>query len=215
MNFKCACAAGALILTGPAFGVTVNITDFTFAPAVDVVSSGVPVYSGPAGQYTGTLGATPFTAYCAELLQGFVFNTNYEYTQMTAAAHFGVQKSNDLSRLFTATSGMVGNASTASAMQAAIWEVVHEVGSAYDLNGGMFKMGPSSPGDASNFTLFNSVLGNLASYNADLHVDVLHNIDHQDIIPIPAIPEPGTWALLVGGLGVIGLLSRRRKAQND
>ena len=216
MNFKCAWVAGALILTGPAFGVTVNITDFTFTPAADVSTTGTPSHSGPAGQYKGNLDGAPFTAYCAELEQGFLFNVDYEYTRMTAAAHFGAQKSNDLSRLFTATNGWVHDASTAGAMQAAVWEVVHEMGSAYNLTSGTFTMSPTGAGDTSNFAMFNSVLGNLNSYGPDLDVDVLHNPYYQDMIPVPSIPEPGTWALLVAGLGVVGLLSRRRSAaRND
>ena len=98
MNLKFLPLAGALAMAGPAFGISVNLTDFSFAEPRTVVvtdpSSAGAFEAALAGQFFGTLtgsdglGATtssvarrsvesvvasssPFTAYCAELTESF------------------------------------------------------------------------------------------------------------------------------------------------
>lgn len=52
------------------------------------------------------------------------------------------------------------------------------------------------------FTFAFSPLGNVAgAFGKDVVVDRAY---------VVAVPEPGTWALLLAGLGVVGLLARRR-----
>jgi len=234
MNMKLACVAGAMVVTGPAFGITVNFTDFTFgSPAIGVAVSGNQSYNGEAGEFKGFLGGSPnsvvvldeanlnipapystggtsFTAYCAELTQGFSFGVDYSYGQVTGLAYFGAQKAADLSRLFTGAAGFVTSKSASGAFQAAIWEIIYEPGSSYDLTSGAFKAAAVNLLDVPSFTFINSVLTNLGSYGANYRIDVLTNPRNQDFL-VGTIPEPGTWALLVAGLGVIGVVSRRRK----
>ena len=206
----------------PAFGRAVNVTDFSFSPAVVVDTSGAQTYSGRAGQFTGSLGPlapvgsfgpqaapTSFTAYCIELTQSFSFNVTYQYSEVDAVTYIGAQKAADLSRLFTATAGLVTNASASGAIQSAIWEIAYEVGSSYDFLGGAFKVGAANQLNDPTFATFNSILMNLDSYNPSAQIYMLRNSQNQDFIV--AVPEPGTWAMLVAGLGVLGLVSRRRQ----
>ena len=51
---------------------------------------------------------------------------------------------------------------------------------------------------------------NLGAYNADARIDVLTNGEHQDFL-VATVPEPETWMLFGIGLGVVGLLRRRRR----
>lgn len=37
---------------------------------------------------------------------------------------------------------------------------------------------------------------------------------HQDFIQAAVVPEPGTWALMIGGLGLVGFMARRRRQGN-
>ena len=226
MNMKHALAIAAAVVAGPSFGITVNLTDFNYGPVIDINVSGNQTYSGEGGEFKGFLGGVPgnaqqrdlnsvggasFTAYCAELTQSVSFGVDYEYNQLTTLAYFGAQKAADLSRLFTGAAGFVTNASTSGAMQAAVWEVIYEVGIAYDLNGGAFKASAANEADTNSFLGINAVLRSLASYSPTVQLSVLQNDGAQDFITA-SIPEPGTWALLAAGLGVVGMMSRRRKA---
>ena len=222
---------GALLLAGPASAVTVNMTDFTFgAPAsVDMEGTdGSPSYEGTAGEFTGGivdgLAATSslrlefaqaapgsFVAWCAELTQSFSFGVAYEYQQVSGASYFGAAKAADLSRLFTAAQGFVVDNFTSAALQAGIWEIIYEHGPSFSLTGGTFKGASQDVAGQGAFDIVNGFLLNLAAYKADAQIDVLTNGEHQDFL-VATIPEPETWMLFGMGLGVVGLLRRRRRA---
>lgn len=227
---------GVLALATPAHAIPVNMTDFVFgSPPAGVTmtgTSGSPSYDGAAGEFAGTLGdaaaasadpalrfglteaasTTSFVAWCAELTQSFSFGVPYDYTLVSGSSYFGAQRAGDLSRLFTAAQGFVVNTATSSAMQAGIWEIIYEHGTGgYDLTGGTFS---GTGGDAATQTAFgvvNGFLKNLGSYSASYQIDVLTNGVTQDFL-VPTIPEPETWAMLLAGLGAVGLLRRRRRS---
>jgi len=221
---------GALLLAAPASAITVNMNDFTFgAPAsVDMQGSdGSPSYEGSAGQFTGGVvdglaasslrlefaqpaAPSSFVAWCAELTQTFSFGVVYEYEQVSGASYFGAAKAADLSRLFTAAQGFVVDKFTSAAMQAGIWEIIYEHGPSFSLTGGTFKGAPEDAAGQGAFNVVNGFLMNLGSYNAAARIDVLQNGEHQDFL-VATIPEPETWMLLGMGLGVVGLLRRRRR----
>jgi hypothetical protein len=51
----------------------------------------------------------------------------------------------------------------------------------------------------------------IAGLVTDLDTGLTTQTDH--LIQVSAVPEPGTWALMLGGLGMCGLISRRRRAR--
>ena len=230
MNMKFLPLAAALAIAGPAFGITVNMTGFVFRPpvGVNIVSSDESLsFSGDAGLFvgessgpllTGALRArvaiaasTSFEAYCLELTQGFDFGVAYDYASTPGASHLGAGKADALSRLLTAGRTFVNDAVTSSAMQAGIWEIVYETGPTFGFSTGSIL---ATPADAANQAAFNSVdtfLSRLSTYGADVPVTVLTNASAQDFVVVTSIPEPGTWALLAAGLGVVGLMARRRR----
>ena len=229
---KCLPLLGALVLAGPASAISINMSDFTFGSAADVNMTGTdgsPSYEGSAGQFTGgvadalaastslrlelTVAAAPtsFVAWCAELTQTFSFGVVYEYQQVSGDSYFGTAKSGDLSRLFTAAQGFVVDRFTSAAMQAGIWEVIYEHGPSFSLTGGTFKGAPEEAAGQNAFNTVNGFLMNLGAYKADARIDVLTNGEHQDFL-VATIPEPETWMLFGMGLGVVGLLRRRRRA---
>ena len=226
---KCLPLLGALVLAAPASAITINMSDFTFgAPATVTMfgTDGSPSYEGSAGQFVGDVvdpaaataslrlnvaQAAPasFVAWCAEITQTFSFGVTYEYEPASGASYFGGAKATDLSRLFTAAQGFVVDRFTSAAMQAGIWEVIYERGPSFSLTGGTFKGAPDEAAGQKAFDVVNGFLLNLGGYGAAARIDVLTNGEHQDFL-VATIPEPETWMLLGAGLGVIGLLRRRR-----
>jgi len=226
---KCLPLLGALVLAGPASAISINMSDFTFGAPADVNmtgSDGSPSYEGSAGAFTGGaadgLAATEslrlelaqaapgsFVAWCAELTQTFSFGVTYEYEQVSGASYFGAGKAANLSRLFTAAQGFVVDRFTSAAMQAGIWEIIYEHDASFSLLGGTFKGAPEEAAGQGAFDKINGFLVNLGAYNAEARIDVLTNGEHQDFL-VATIPEPETWMLFGLGLGVVGLLRRRR-----
>jgi hypothetical protein len=220
---------GALLVAGPASAISVNMSDFSFGSPTSVKMQGTdgsPSYEGAAGRFDGgfvsgesasaalRLTAAPaapdsFVAWCAELTQTFNFGVTYQYEQTSGVSYFGATKATDLSRLFTAAQGFVVDRFTSAAMQAGIWEIIYEHGPSFSLTGGTFMGAPEEAAGQGAFDVVNGFLANLGTYGADARIDVLQNGDQQDFL-VATIPEPETWMLLGMGLGVVGLLRRRR-----
>jgi hypothetical protein len=232
MSLKLVPLVAALTLAGAANAVSVNMTDFEFGPAASVNMTGGQGYGGQAGAFAGTLTDSPpanigrnsitatsptsFVAWCAQLTQSFSFGVTYDYSFVGGTAYFGAQKADDLSRLFTAAAAnhFVFDSNGSAAFQAGIWEIIYETSGGYDFDTGTEHGAPANPNDPSAVTAFNTVDGfltTLGQYSASYKIDVLTNDAQQDFL-VATIPEPETWALFAAGLGVIGLLRRRRKA---
>jgi hypothetical protein len=66
--------------------------------------------------------------------------------------------------------------------------------------------------------LVTGVSGGLASYNPSFKVDWVGSMNNYDLVSQPLtgvapVPEPSTYALMFGGLGLIGVVLRRRRQQ--
>ena len=221
----------ALAMTGPAFGITVNMTDFQFRPPIDVNVTSTDEslsFSGSAGLFFGeaegallanalrarvaVASSTSFTAYCIELTQGFDFGVRYDYSTVAGATYLDARRADALSRLLTAGRSFVTDSATSAAMQSGIWEIVYETGPSFALTTGSLKVAPADAANQAAFGAVDTFLSQLSSYAADVPINVLTNPNTQDFLVVSSIPEPGTWALLAAGLGVLGLMARRRQA---
>ena len=232
MSLKYLSLVTALAAASPASAITLNMSDFTYGSPTTVAvtgTDGAPSYEGAAGEFTGSvitdaLMAGPlaalaltsgspesFTAWCGELTQTFSFGETYVYSQMTGVAAYGSVKATELSQLFTAAQGFVVDSRTSAAMQAGIWEILYENGQSFSLTGGNFTGHAGNAADQAALDVVDGFLANLSGYQATYHIDVLASDDHQNFI-VATVPEPETWALLVAGLGAIGVLRRRRKS---
>ena len=78
-------------------------------------------------------------------------------------------------------------------------------------NGGEFN--PATAGGRFDFVLgFNDGATVDADYD-DLIVGLNLSTDERiELVSLPAVPEPGTYALMLAGLGAVGFMARRRRA---
>lgn len=102
-----------------------------------------------------------------------------------------------------------------SATQMAVWEIAFEgAGNPYSVTSGNLSI--SGGNSAAARTLANTYLSNITSNLwspvAGKQIGLLYSRDNQSQIFLTAgVPEPATWAMMIGGFGVIGMAARRRR----
>lgn len=215
--------------------ITFNGTNWHNGSAVsNLVESG-----GSGGFKTYNLTTDPlkqhaFQSWCVDIFHGFSFvidaldvlkpaNIALAGSTATLPTVFSSKAATDLGRLYTNHHGAIDLTSSSgtneAAFQLAVWEIVNERSpGAYSLAGGDFK----ATGTGS--VLAGQWLGELSTasvshYKADIWtVQSVLTSGHgyaQDVavfskIP-PPVPEPETYAMMLAGLGLLGMTARRRK----
>lgn len=176
-------------------------------------SSTVPVtsnYATTALSYTDVATNTSFEAYCIEPSEG---NGRAGRDRVYTVESFSGTQAQNLQGLYASSYAGLSNYDDKAAFQLAVWELVRETSPSMDVTTGSFYL--SSP-NAAVSTLANSFLVQALAYQgpAQYTLTKLTNNGLQDLItatPLAAaVPEPSSYALLLGGLGAIGLLARRR-----
>ncbi|APW39277.1 hypothetical protein RD110_20365 [Rhodoferax koreense] len=167
-----------------------------------------------------------FQAYCVQLSQYSGYATNV-YSLVDGLSYFGAEKADDLRRLMTEFDRWNGSspltAQATGALQMAIWEIVQETdridGSLhYDLASGNLIETSTGVGTAA---LAQGWLDGLKSVTSQYQISVYTNPTYQDYLVVDKlssggsgenhVPEPGSLALMLGALGVMGGVASRRK----
>ena len=176
--------------------------------------------TGYIGSYTIGLqtSATSFVAYCVDPFQHS--NSNYQsYSLSTLVAanlpEVEAVRFGEVTKLYAnAYAGSLANATKSAGFQIALWEVWHD-----DKNLADGKIRKADDSNSAIFTEAQTLLTDLAGWTASTvpALTLYSNGTYQDYV-VPAgqpgsvfpIPEPGTYALLLAGFGVLGLARRRQ-----
>jgi hypothetical protein len=214
--------------------VTLDSSLYGGGSATTVPGSGVT----SAGAFTGTMSGAPgfsllsssnpalagvgFT-FCVEINANIVMGTNpnYEivnpnnglgYSSWVGSANAAaISKQIDqlmylgLANVAAAAPAQV--ATSFAALQLALWETIQDFnpGYSYNLTAGSFAASGAAMPQAS------ALLASLSSSTpSPVHYYVLYDGSHQDLLAV-AVPEPSSYALMLGGLlGVLTIARRRR-----
>jgi hypothetical protein len=204
--------AASVVVSAPA---SASLVQNSFANGSINVTLNRPGQAGQStsvGGFTGVFNGVSFMSYCIELAQQFSFGTVYNsYSSVPVASApntspMGPLKALDLSKLMAAhfATSFATTTSTA-AMQLAIWEIVYETRTTYDVNSGAFEV---TAGDNAARNAANLLLASLPGLTATAPLTALGSPNNQDFITI--IPVPPSIALFAGGL-LLGLWGVRRR----
>ena len=211
--FLLACGATAL-----AQADTVKLSGFLGKHAAVDIDSPNNI-NASAGEFAGLWNGNSFSAMCVDVLHTIDFTTTYtNYTAKTPAAYgFSPAQMGLFNKLYTNYYGVSQDSSAnAAAFQIAVWEITYDGNGALDIDANYFDVG--TDGNASAKTTASgwlSTLGTLStgawSFTVLDSVDVDGNATQDLLVAIP-VPEPGAWALLLAGFGVLLVSGRRRLA---
>lgn len=208
-------AAGCgLVASSGAQADNLTITGWAVPGPHPTFQLNAPPISPPAGGFNAVFQSNSFTSYCVDLSQTFSWGSSFAVTPYSAATFFGSTRADAMNRLYTQHFTEVDTITESAAFQLALWEIVQEGTSSYSLtngNGSFYVVSTASGGSA--VSLANTWLSGLASGpTGGYQLTVLHSATKQDqLMPTP-IPEPETYAMMLAGLGLLGLAARRRRA---
>lgn len=163
-------------------------------------------------------------AYCIELTQfapSFGSPNGYIKSTYNAGTEPSGSQIDMLSKLFTFNNGLgTANSTESAAMQLAVWEIMYEA-APLSLTSGSFKIFGTSllPAATQADALLAGAAGSLSSFD----VSTFTHKNYQDFVTGNAnfgcneidcvgndVPEPGSLPLMLGSLGALGFLSRKK-----
>lgn len=147
-----------------------------------------------------------FAALCVDPAQ-YSSTSPTTYTTRDFGTFFG-SKATEITQLYNyAYFDIQGDNQKAAAFQLALWEIANDD---KDLNDGFVQITGSTDPGVANAALFLLNIFNQASISPTYNFAVYSSAGKQDFLVATPVPEPGTYAMFLAGLGLMGAIARRR-----
>lgn len=150
-----------------------------------------------------------FFAFCVEITQGLRNGHEYEI----APALLSVEVQVNIDRLFSSAYNLVQDGLTAAGFQVALWEIVEDTSTGFDLSSGNFSAVDASSGAGVVGTAQGYLDGLATAPSGLFQIDFLTSATSQDLLtarPTP-VPLPAGGMLLMSGLGGLVAFKRMKK----
>lgn len=225
---RAALAVGVCGMAGSAFADTIWIDSFKYDSdsnahttfSTTITKSDSPS-TGPkavyAGEMVGNLNGGSFETFCVDIFQTFPgwgsANKSTDYSLVLGSTAFG-SRATDVNKLFTNWYSSATTEAASTAFQLALWEIVYESGSGYDVGSGTFTAMSPGTATAAIYSDANNMLANLGTLGSVYtQVDVYQSATKQDFTTISTVPEPESYLLALASLGVLfGVRKIRQRA---
>ena len=151
-----------------------------------------------------------FAALCVDPFQ-YSSNVGTTYTTPVFGAFFGGTKAAEITQLYNyAYFNIQGDDQKAAAFQLALWEIANDN---QDLTSGLVSITTGTNGtNVSVVADAQILLSNfyMAATTPTYNFAVYSSTGKQDFLVATPVPEPGTYAMFLAGLGLMGAIARRR-----
>lgn len=172
------------------------------------------------GQNPAGVNAT-WQSFCVDLFTDLGPGT-YQVQTVAAALNLSSTKISQLSALLQHAQTMVTDQTTSAAAQLAIWEILYDSSGNYNVTNGVFSVTGVSQNaiDYAN-TALQYVSNGTWTTSGTFDMAVLTSSGQQGqivygsqataLFAASAVPEPGSWLMMIVGFGAMGMVMRRGK----
>ena len=184
--------------------LTYNGSVYANPPGVSITSPAAVNSVASEFSVTDTTTSKTFNAFCVDIMNTLLSPSTYTPTSLASDGVFTALVKTNIDKLFTQHYAAVNNATTAAAFQEALWRVVYN---------GSYTGTVNATVDAVALNWATTLGAATGGYNLTVWRTPANVPTSQAEISMTVVPEPETYLLMLSGLGMVGLMTRRRRPE--